>query len=207
MVDDVPANRALLCTLLQPVAGFEVAEATNGVEALDVFRRWSPHAVLMDMRMPVMNGYEATRRIKSTEAGRATPVIALTSSVFEDAKKKMMAAGADGHIGKPIRREELLEELRKCIGLRYVFADEPGEIHGRLKPAHMIPEASEVLPKELIHAMLQAVEEGEIGHLIGLIVEVEKLDSVTARVLKSLVDRFDYERLGQWLKERMPADE
>ncbi|MEI6260790.1 MAG: PAS domain S-box protein, partial [Deltaproteobacteria bacterium] len=209
VVDDVPVNIALTYSLLQPV-GFEVAEAANGVEALDVFEQWSPHAVLMDMRMPVMDGYEATRRIKSTEAGRATPVIALTSSVFEDAKKKMMAAGADGHIGKPIRKEELLEVLRKCLGLRYVFTDEPDKIHGRPKPAYMIPEAPEVmvaLPKELIHAMLQAVEEGEIDHLSGLIVEVEKLDSVTARVLKSLVDRFDYERLGQWLKERMPADE
>jgi signal transduction histidine kinase/CheY-like chemotaxis protein len=206
VVDDVPVNIALAHSLLKPV-GFEVAEAANGVEALDVFEQWSPHAVLMDMRMPVMDGYEATRRIKSTEAGRATPVIALTSSVFEDAKKKMMAAGADGHIGKPIRREELLEELRKCMGLRYVFADAPDEIHGRLKSAHMIPEGPEVLPKELIHAMLQAVEEGEINHLIGLIVEVEKLDSVTASALQSLVDRFDYENLGQWLKKRAPADE
>ena len=132
VVDDVPVNIALTYSLLQPV-GFEVAEAANGVEALDVFEQWSPHAVLMDMRMPVMDGYEATRRIKSTEAGRATPVIALTSSVFEDAKKKMMAAGADGHIGKPIRREELLEELRKCLGLCYVFTDEPDKIHGHPK--------------------------------------------------------------------------
>jgi PAS domain S-box-containing protein len=209
VVDDVPVNIALTYSLLRPV-GFEVAEAANGVEALDVFEQWSPHAVLMDMRMPVMDGYEATRRIKSTEAGRATPVIALTSSVFEDSKKKIMATGVDGYISKPIRKEELLEVLRKCLGLRYVFTDEPDKIHGHPKPAYMIPEAPEVmaaLPKELIHAMLQAVEEGEIGHLIGLIVEVEKLDSVTARVLKSLVDRFDYERLGQWLKERALADE
>ena len=209
VVDDVPVNIALTYSLLRPV-GFEVAEATNGVEALDVFKQWSPHAVLMDMRMPVMDGYEATRRIKSTEAGRATSVIALTSSVFEDSKKKIMATGVDGYISKPIRKEELLEVLRKCLGLRYVFTDEPDKIHGHPKPARMISKAPEVmvaLPKELIHAMLQAVEEGEIDHLSGLIVEVEKLDSVTARVLKSLVDRFDYERLGQWLKERMPADE
>ncbi len=206
VVDDVPVNIALTYSLLRPV-GFEVAEATNGVEALDVFKQWSPHAVLMDMRMPVMDGYEATRRIKSTEAGRATSVIALTSSVFEDSKKKIMAAGVDGYISKPLRKAELFEVLGKCLGLRYVFADEPDKIHGHPEPAYTTPEAMVALPKELIHAMLQAVEEGEIDHLIGLVVEVEKLDSATARVLKSLVDRFDYEKLNQWLKKEAHANE
>ena len=206
VVDDVPVNIALTYSLLRPV-GFEVAEAANGVEALDVFKQWSPHAVLMDMRMPVMDGYEATRRIKSTEAGRATSVIALTSSVFEDSKKKIMATGVDGYISKPLRKAELFEVLGKCLGLRYVFADEPDKIHGHPEPTYMTPEAMVALPKELIHAMLQAVEEGEIDHLIGLVVEVEKLDSAAARVLKSLVGRFDYEKLSQWLKKRAHANE
>ena len=68
VVEDIPDNRTLLCELLRPV-GFEIEEASNGVEALDVFNRWSPHAILMDMRMPIMDGYEATRRIKATAAG------------------------------------------------------------------------------------------------------------------------------------------
>ena len=207
VADDLPVNIALTYSLLKPV-GFEVAEATNGIEALDVFRRWSPHAVLMDMRMPVMDGYEATRRIKSTEAGRSTPVIALTSSVFEESRKKIMATGVDWFIGKPLRRGELLEALEKCLSLRYVFADEPDKIHDHPEqPAYIIPEATVALPKELIHAMLQAVEEGDMSRMTELVAQVEKIDSATARGLQVLTDQFDYEKLGRWLKKGVPSNE
>ncbi len=200
VVDDIPINRTLLCELLQPV-GFEVAEAGNGIEALKVFERWSPHAVLMDMSMPVMDGYEATRRIKATEAGRAIPVIAITASAFADSKKQVMAAGMDAYLHKPFRREELYEVLGKTLGLSYVFADEADKIPGRLKPAPPNSESMAALPKELIRAMHQAVAEGDMIHLTELIAQVEKIDSQVALGLRALAVRYEYGKLSQWLEK------
>jgi CheY-like chemotaxis protein len=202
VADDAPTNRALLCALLRPV-GFEVAEAVNGVEALDVFVQWSPHAVFMDMHMPVMDGYEATRRIKSTEAGRSTPVIALTAIILEGSQTQIMAAGVDTYLRKPFQAEELFEVVGKCLDLHYVFADEPDKTLSHPKPASQMQAVPIALPNELIQAMRQAVEEGDIDRLTKLIVQVEKLDGAKSCVLQALADEFDYEKLGQWLEKEV----
>ncbi|MDB9377458.1 hybrid sensor histidine kinase/response regulator, partial [Nodularia sphaerocarpa] len=84
-VDDKAINRQLLIKLLQPL-GFEIKEASNGKEAITIWEEWEPHLIFMDMRMPIMDGYEATKHIKSTTKGNATAVIALTASVLEEEK-------------------------------------------------------------------------------------------------------------------------
>ncbi|MEI7671627.1 MAG: response regulator, partial [Deltaproteobacteria bacterium] len=202
VVDDAPANRALLCTLLRSVAGFEVSEATNGLEAIELFEHLSPQAVLMDMRMPIMDGYEATRRIKSTEAGLATPVIAVTASAFDDSRQQVMAAGVDAYLRKPFNVEELFETLRKCLDLRYTFAEETNNLQGDSAVAFLISASPVALPQELIQAMRQAVEEADIARLTEQIVQVGKFNSDTARGLQALADRYDYAKLGQWLEMR-----
>ena len=90
VVDDKNDNLKVASDLLKLV-GFETNEAANGEVAIEKFESWNPHLILMDMRMPVMDGYEATRRIKSTEKGRKTPIIALTASTFEDELNKIKA--------------------------------------------------------------------------------------------------------------------
>ncbi|MFZ4441642.1 MAG: response regulator, partial [Syntrophales bacterium] len=202
VVDDVPANRALLCTLLRPVTGFEVAEASNGAEAIEIFQHFSPQAVLMDMRMPVMDGYEATRRIKNTAAGRATPVIAVTASAFDDSRKQVMAAGVDAYLRKPFHVEELFEVLGKCLDLRYVFAEEKNNLPGDSAAAFLISAPPVALPQELVQAMRQAVEECDIARLTEEIVRAGKFSSDAALELHALADRYDYAKLGQWLEKR-----
>ncbi|MCJ7524683.1 MAG: ATP-binding protein, partial [Candidatus Aminicenantes bacterium] len=206
VVDDRADNRAFLCQLLRPV-GFEVAEASNGVEALEISEWWSPHVVLMDMRMPVMDGYEATRRLKSTAAGRNISIIAVTTVAFEDNKEQILTTGVDAYLSKPFRHEELFAVLGKCLGLRYVFADEIDKTPGRLKPPPLTPEALAALPKELIRAMRQAVAAGDIARLTELIAQVEKVDGAAARELQALADRYDYEKISQWLEKGGPDNE
>jgi CheY-like chemotaxis protein len=199
LVDDIPDNRSLLRELLEPV-GFEVAEACNGAEALDVFAKLSPHVVLMDIRMPIMDGYEASHRIKSTATGAATPVIAVTACAFEDDFERVMDAGIYACLHKPYRSEELFEMLGRCLGLHYVFAEDTAT-PGPMKAAPLTAEALAALPKLMVEAMRQAVEEGNMARLTEIVAQVEWIDSVTARELQMLIDRYDYEKLDQWLKK------
>ncbi|MFZ4441289.1 MAG: ATP-binding protein, partial [Syntrophales bacterium] len=205
-VDDAPTNRALLCALLRPL-GFEVAEAGNGVEAIDIFAKWSPHAILMDMRMPVMDGYEATRQLKTTEAGSKTPIIALTATAFEDSRQQVMATGVDAYVRKPFRMEEICEALGKCLRIRYIYAGETAPAPDHLEAKPLTGESLAALPRDMIVAMQQAVAEGNMARLTELIASVEKLDSATAHDLQALADQYDYDKLNQWLeKGRMSND-
>ncbi|MGL6137896.1 MAG: ATP-binding protein, partial [Planktothrix sp.] len=93
-VDDKPVNQKLLIKLLSPL-GFQVKAASNGEEAIALWDSWQPHLIFMDMRMPIMDGYEATKYIKSHVKGHATAIIALTASVLEEEKAMVLSAGCD----------------------------------------------------------------------------------------------------------------
>ncbi|MEA3361115.1 MAG: PAS domain-containing protein [Thermodesulfobacteriota bacterium] len=198
VVDDNATNRDLLHALLLPL-GFEIRDAENGREAVDIFEEWSPHAVLMDMRMPVMDGYEATRRIKATQAGRVTPVIAVTASAFKDQKEEILATGASAYIRKPFRNEELYEALGKYLGLSFVYEEESAGAQKHPKAKDLAPEELAALPRDLVQAMLEALAEGDITRLLELIRQVEPLDRNAAQGLKALADRYDYSTLEKLL--------
>jgi len=117
VVDDKMANRRLLVKLLEPL-GFEVREASDGQQALNVWETWGPHLIWMDMRMPVMDGYEATRRIKATLKGQATVIIAVTASALEEDRELILSEGCDGYVRKPFREEEIFDVLERHLGVR-----------------------------------------------------------------------------------------
>jgi CheY-like chemotaxis protein len=120
VVDDTVANRLLLERLLG-YAGFEVRQATNGAEAVEAWTAFRPDAVFMDMRMPVMDGREATRRIRDLERGAAkrTVIVALTASAFEHERSDIRASGADEVVIKPFEVEAIFEVLARTLGVRY----------------------------------------------------------------------------------------
>lgn len=118
IVEDKLENRRLMVELLRPV-GFEVREAVNGQEAIALWQSWSPHLIWMDMRMPVMDGYEATKRIKS--AGVAPVVIALTGSAFEEERATVLAKGCDDYVRKPFRANVIFEKMAEHLGVRYLY--------------------------------------------------------------------------------------
>ncbi len=191
VVDDIATNRALLVELLRPL-GFSVREAANGAEAVELFGQWSPHAVLMDMRMPVMDGYEATRQIRAAESGGRTPIIAVTASAFDDFRDQVMTVGVDRYLRKPFRSDELLEVLEECLGLSYVYEGVTTD---------SLPTLPEVglarVSEDLLQSLRQAVVEGDMGHLTGLLGQVG--DPEVAQTLRLLADRYEYERLLELL--------
>ncbi|AFY35328.1 PAS domain S-box protein [Calothrix sp. PCC 7507] len=124
VVDDARDSRTLLVKLLTSV-GFAVQEASNGQEAIAQWTTWQPHLIFMDMRMPVMDGYEATKVIKAHPQSSIsrTIIIALTANVFEEQREAMMKAGCDDLINKPFREEFLLEKISEYLGVRYLYQE------------------------------------------------------------------------------------
>ena len=122
VVDDREENRILVRKLLESV-GFSVQEAADGQEAIDVHARWHPQLIFMDMRMPVMDGYEATQRIKATLQGQATVIVALTASVLEENRNVSLSAGCDDFVRKPFRDSDIFDVLEQYLQVRYIYAD------------------------------------------------------------------------------------
>lgn len=122
IAEDIPTNRLLLARLLSPL-GFEIREAENGQVALDIWRDWQPHVILMDMHMPILDGYEATRYIKASVTSHSTVIIALTASAFEEQRRAILSAGCDDFVRKPFQACELLEKLSHHLGIVYEYAE------------------------------------------------------------------------------------
>jgi signal transduction histidine kinase/DNA-binding NarL/FixJ family response regulator len=153
ITEDKPENRLLLRKLLEPL-GFELREAANGEETVALFEQWRPHLIWMDIRMPVMNGLEATRRIKESEAGAQTRIVALTAYALEEERREILEAGCDDFIRKPYRDTEIFEALAKHLGVRFLYADEQAPAAAgkdELDAAQL-----KKLPPALIHELREA---------------------------------------------------
>jgi PAS domain S-box-containing protein len=120
-------NRRLLTTLLELV-GFDVQTAKNGLEGVEQWRAWSPHFIWMDIRMPLMDGFEATRIIKQEMAENINSmqsiIVALTASAFEEERTKVLAQGCDDFLRKPFNEQEIFEILEKYLNVKFIYSKE-----------------------------------------------------------------------------------
>jgi PAS domain S-box-containing protein len=201
VVDDAEHNRRFLSELLSSV-GFEVREAANGLEAVQVFEQWRPRLILMDMRMPVLDGYEASRRIRRSSGGKETKIVAVTASVVEESRQKMFAAGVDDYLAKPVVAEDLFEKIRQHLGVEYRYE---AKIAGAAPAeagiaARLTREALVGLPPNLVAQMREATINADLFRLEELIEQVATLDPQLAEGLKTLAGEFDYEQLAELLQ-------
>ena len=197
VVDDIPDNRRLLHDMLQP-AGFTILQAQNGAEALALFEQYAPDAVLMDMRMPVMDGYEATRRIKATPRGAHTPVIAVTASALEDDRQAIFDSGVDAYLSKPVVPLQLFAQLQELLHVHYQApAEEPAVQHtaGDLNPASLQTQ----VPPDLRHGMCAALSQGDMARLNQCIAALATTEPTLAQGLQRLANDFAYDTLEQLL--------
>ena len=202
VADDKEENLKVVVKLLNMV-GFETMEAVNGLDAVEKFESWNPHLILMDMRMPVMDGYEAVRRIKSTEKGKHLPIVALTASSFEDERKKALTLGMHGHIRKPFRESELFGTIGNILGIKYIY-EEDTNFDQQKYPTDDEAIIADIgkLSKKLLRQMQEAVEVADLDLLIELINRIDAKNSDLALHLMTLANNYDYDYLQRLLSKK-----
>ena len=192
VVDDIPANRELLRQLLEPL-GFGLTEAGDGRECLERLETLHPDLILMDWVMPVMNGLEATSRIRAERAWRDIPIIMLAARALEEITPSPKGAGVDGYLRKPILLFDLLEQVQKLVpGVRLEYLDAaPAAV-----PAGDPAEAAARLPEPLRRELSEFVEGGEIDRFAERVrKEIGRLEPDLASHLEQLTEQFDYRQI------------
>ena len=207
VADDDASGRRLLAGLLEPL-GFAVEEADDGLEAIAAWERWRPQLIWMDIRMPNLDGREATRRIKTAPGGAETKIVALTASSFEEERAEILAAGCDDFLRKPYRAATLLGLLEKHLGARYLRG-EAGAATERAPDDDALADALRPLPDELLARLAAAAVRAEMGEIDRLIGEVAGRNPPAAARLRALADDFDYASIADWAQEgrREPSDD
>jgi signal transduction histidine kinase/CheY-like chemotaxis protein len=195
-VDDRWENRQLLLKLLEPI-GFEVREAVNGKEAVEIWEEWQPHLIWMDMRMPIMDGYEATKRIKSHLKGQATFILALTASTLEGEREIVLSAGCDDFVRKPFREQIIFDKMAQYLGVRYIHAakTEPSTTTYLVSEFSLEPAWLKVMSSEWLTQLEQAAEELDEDLLIKLLEQIPDEHTRLADALKNKVDDFDFDAI------------
>jgi PAS domain S-box-containing protein len=202
VVDDHFENRNWLVKLLSAV-GFSVRGANDGEEGIRIWREWSPRLILMDIHMPVMDGLEATRRIKADPKGEKASVIILTASALDEERRSASQSGADDFLSKPCREDELFESIRVLLGVVFDYeeANADEQAAARTPPWNM--ERLGRLPRQLLEELRDATESGNRKLLNHLIVQVRDAagDGPSALVLQKLADKYEFDALTRLLEE------
>lgn len=217
IVEDRLENRQILVELLAPI-GFEVQEAANGEEAIAQWEAWSPHFIWMDIRMPVMNGYEATKRIKAACAatGQEPPiVIALTGSVFEEDRRIALSMGCNDFVRKPFKAEVIFEKMAEYLGLQYVYAEPQSyptfvvsakqhsqpAVNEESMPFTLTTDSFSVMPVEWVQQLNQAAMKVNAKLVSQLIQQIPEDQASLANALTQLVDDFCFEEIVDLTKQ------
>jgi len=200
IVDDLADNCELLVQLLAPV-GFEIRTAADGTEAVAQCQAWAPHLVLMDLRMPGMDGHQATRRIRAAH-GTRVKIIALSASVFAEERQPAQAEGADAFLAKPFDPAELLDTIKELVGVDYVDAAPRRSAATDHDPVEALrPTVGEIrrLPADLVAALREATCRADYQQMLTLVDQAATHDERLGHVFRQLVKRFDHDTLQELL--------
>jgi PAS domain S-box-containing protein len=189
IAEDQLENQLLLARLMQGI-GFETRVVENGEQAVDIFQSWHPHLIWMDRRMPVMDGIEATRRIRQLPGGGEVKIVAVTASAFVEQRDELLKAGMDDFVRKPYRFNEIYECLTRQLGVQYVYAGarEAEEVSEVALTAEMLG----VLPPDLRRELRGALESLEGERIAAAIQQAAAHDPMLHKTLSRLAENFDY---------------
>ncbi|MDZ8107798.1 MAG: PAS domain S-box protein [Nostoc sp. DedQUE12a] len=198
VVDDRQDNCDLLTQLFNTI-GFETQTAANGQEAIAVWQTWEPHLIFMDMRMPVMDGYEATKQIRATLKGQATVIIALTASAFDEERFVVLSAGCNDFVRKPFREEVILNIISKYLGVRYVYEQEPLQKDQFAENSNLkflsLEEILAQMPTEWVTQLHQAALRTDEKLIFSLLEQIPEESALLANTLSDWVNNFRIDKV------------
>ncbi len=204
VVEDNWANRQLLIDLLE-IIGFSVREARNGQEAIDLWREWHPHLIWMDIRMPIMDGYEATQTIRAEIKTLDTPgpnpvIVALTASAFEEDRVTILAAGCDDFVHKPVNSQTLLEKIAHYLDVKYIYDEgnsllSSSPISSQPLTETLTAEQLRSLPFDLVEQLHLAAQIADEEMILQIVDQVPNQYQSIADSLRHLVYNFQLDHI------------
>jgi PAS domain S-box-containing protein len=194
VVDDQWQNRQLLVKLLSPI-GFVVDTATDGQTAIEKWEQWSPHLIFMDMRMPGLDGYTATKQIKATTKGQATAIIALTASVLEHDQTITLSIGCDDFIRKPFQTADIFAAIHKHLGVEFCYA-EVATTTAEADPTTLTASDFSGLSQVWRQQFQQAINYADIATIQQLIDQIQASHPDLAKILQQKAANFEYEQIS-----------
>lgn len=193
VVDDQAENRLLLTHLLTTI-GFEVREAINGRESIEVWSTWNPDLILMDIQMPLMNGIDATRIIKTEAIAEPIPIVALSASAFTESQQEALAAGCDDFLSKPIKDIWLLEKIAQHLPVTYIYeSTESSSIDTMADPQNLVLEDLSFMPSHWLARVKQAASQLNDQLLRELITEIPQEHHGIKQALATKIANFDFD--------------
>ena len=205
VVDDEPDNRLLLFDLLTSV-GLSVQQASDGRDAIAIWQAWGPQMIWMDLRMPEMDGYEATRWIREAgEAEKFPIIIALTASAFGD-RDITLASGFDDYIVKPFQEEVIWQKIHQYLGVEFLYQSPPEvNAEGRQQTPGQAPAYADLsvglkgMPSQWLAELHQASCQLRGKKVMQLIGEMPPEKAIFASQLQSLAENYQFDQIVQLL--------
>ncbi len=199
VVDDNLENRVLLTTLLSNI-GCKVKEANNGEEAIKIFQEWHPHFIWMDMRMPIMDGFEATRKLRTLPGGEAVKIVAVTASVLEERHEEILTCGCDEVVRKPFKDHEIFESMSRQLGIKYLYQDSGAEM-AQKQQINLTVEMLTELPPNLLQDLCETILVAKMEAILEVIERIAEQAPDTAERLRAFVKNFQIDRIWEVLEE------
>ena len=200
-VDDVWQSRLLIVKLLSQV-GFEVQEAENGKQAMEMAQQWQPHLILMDMRMPIMDGYESTRQIR--QMGNECQIVALTASAFASKRQETINAGCNDYLRKPFKENELFAKIKETLGVEYIYEDDLNDSAvdnpSQERSFSLTTESLAIMPDSWLQELKDAAGELDDSKIEELIQQIPREHSELANSLTNLTENFQFEQIFELIE-------
>lgn len=194
IVDDIQSNRDILSKMLNSI-GFVTIEAENGLEGINIFKQQQPDIIFMDLKMPVMDGLTATKKIRLGKTGKKIPIIGVSASVFQNNQQDMINSGMNSVITKPIVKEKLFDIVKEHLNIEYIYVKDDVVVTKETK------QVLEKVDNEMLKKLELATEAGDIDKIINISDEMSKNYPLAAVKIKQSAEEFNIDSVREILKQ------